>query len=107
MSEMGEIIKEARRLIASGRWTQGRSSKFDNCGRESFCVVGAICRAGKYSKVTTNATADFVEKFAPWTAEDNHPISLRPLARFNDLPSTKAEDVVSVFDKALAELGEL
>lgn len=99
-----DIIKKARDTIANGNWWKG-SARSDDCP-EKVCAVTALgdaCDDFHLNLDDREEVIQFVDRFAPLTKGPN----LRPLAAFNDSPGTTSQDVVNVFDKALAELGEL
>lgn len=99
-----DVIKKARDTIANGYWHQGsgRSAYFP----ERVCAVTALYEASaELSLNDIEKVVQFVDEFAPPRTKGL--LALRPLARFNDDPKTTRQDVVDVFDKALAELGGL
>ena len=99
-----DVIKKARDTIANGNWWKG-SARSGDCP-EKVCAVTALsdaCNDLRLGLGDREKVIQFVDKFVPPTERPN----LRPLAAFNDSPSTTSQDVMDVFDKALAELGGL
>lgn len=95
-------LKTARDIVAE-HWHKGGLED----GQGNYCIVGAV---------TVATSADVT---APWSARKNDAYfalqtKLPPgvdgrgdLADFNDAPATTHQDVLDLFDKALADLGGL
>jgi hypothetical protein len=94
-----EVLKAARELIATpDKWSQGAMARNAD-GRPvwaaandavCFCAEGAIQRAGAgMFNRAFNVVVDLVE-----TGD--------PLHRFNDASTTSHEDILALFDRAIA-----
>jgi hypothetical protein len=109
-----EIIKEARDIVAGGAWTKGHMRRANADGGSSYCALGALHEASMLSIELRSKCIHMTERFAPdvecaglFNSDGFLLETLRPLSRFNDHPDTRLEDIVNIFDKALAELGAL
>lgn len=111
MSEVGDVLKSAKKILEKS-WVKG----FLHAHADSHCMVGAVRKAlygSAYTPVVTQVGHEAMELLArhlPWMPEPEYPDwdwAQQVLPSFNDHPSTRVEDVLTVFDKALAELGEI
>lgn len=111
MSEVGQVLRHARDIVENG-WCQYRVKDGD-----TYCMVGAVNKAycGNphlfHSAGTASHTAlRLLLDCLPWVPQPDNPDyewCNQVLPKFNDDSTTTKEDVLKVFDKALAELGEL
>lgn len=111
MSEAGDVLKTARAMLERA-WVKG----FLTAESNSHCMVGAVRKAlygNAHQPVTTAVGHEVMELLArhlPWMPKVPYPDwdwAQQVIPFFNDHPSTVKEDVLTVFDKALAELGEI
>jgi hypothetical protein len=87
-----EVIRQARDHLAAGHWIKGNHTD----GWGNYCAVGALGR--NIFGYQVRRYVDFLEQFVP---------THQALEIFNDSPNTTLADMLTVFDKALAELGSL
>lgn len=106
-----ELLKGARALLAEGRWHQGdyECSEGDTT---CFCAGGAIATVGD------NGVDALMEEYSPegqaisWLAEHlpAHEVETygadEAVYRFNDAVGRTVEEVVALFDKAIAAHGD-
>lgn len=97
-----EDLRNAKRELLRRGWTQGILESGD--GR--VCAVGAINRATDSCKMDARTHA-VQQQLTVYLDADCFKTELVPLAAFNDRPDTTMQDVVNLFDKALADLGGL
>jgi hypothetical protein len=98
-----QVLRVARAKLAGGGWCKG----FAHTGGadEKSCVLGAIWEAKSILR-SASSVDHLVDDIA--RANFGHlDEKLRPAAAYNDHPDTQLEDVLALFDKALAELGAL
>lgn len=86
-------LRAARNIIEQG-WCKGRNTD----GNGSYCILGAVGVATKNESFATSRYYDAVCELRLQMPEVGLP-------DFNDDPSTTKEDVLGLFDKAIAELG--
>lgn len=96
---------QGAREIVRGHWHKGALSD----GHGNFCAVGAIRQSITGQPTVTMATPELSRVIAAESAvsaklTEEHSFSI---ADFNDAPATVQQDVLNLFDKALAELGGL
>jgi hypothetical protein len=104
-----ELITAAREILSDpNRWHKGFLESFDGA---KVCMLGALDRAsGNYllrSNPARVGVENLIEAHLPggvsaWRGKD-----LVPIAAFNDDPATTHEDVLTLLDKTLADLGAL
>lgn len=99
-----DVIKKARDTIANGYWHQGSARNHEH--PERVCAVTAVIDASYTLDLSLGDTEE-VLAFVDGRVSTPKRGYLRPLARFNDDSKTTRQDVVDLFDKALAELGGL
>ncbi len=87
-----EVLKEARTLISKG-WTRGHYAH-----KNSYCMVGAVmhvCAGRDERQLACRASKEALMGCLPKGYLD--------LVMFNDTPDRTKEEVLAVFDKAIAE----
>lgn len=89
MSEMLEVLKKAREKINNG-WCQGDYVNEEGC----VCTVGAVELTIGRESILFYPTLDFLTKFLPKYSDC--------VIYYNDHPSTTKEDILALFDKAIA-----
>lgn len=108
--EVAEILRSARDIIRQG-WCQHRAQDGNK-----YCMIGAVFKAQtgqSYMNAPTPAGREalyLLMKSLPWTPvpeNAQYDWAAQVIPKFNDDDKTTKEDVLTVFDKALAELGEL
>lgn len=108
--EVADILRGARQIVDAG-WCKYRAQDGNK-----YCMVGAVFKAQTgYSHIMSNNPAGrealyLLMKCLPWTPvpeNTQYDWAAQVLPKFNDDDETTKEDVLIVFDKALAELGEL
>lgn len=90
MTVKEDLIK-TRAKIAAG-WCQGASARNAKGEAVSFCILGAFMASGV---ACSGPTSYALAKVAT-------PGNLGVLARYNDTPGRTKEEVLAVFDKAIA-----
>jgi hypothetical protein len=101
VSETVRVLEEARRLLLEKGWTQGTFARdrkgdaieFDSPRAACFCTSGAIMRVGE----SPDRSAEFyafraLRKF----------LGDQTIAEWNDDPRRTREDVLGLFDRAIA-----
>lgn len=90
MSNVHQMLVEARELIAHpSQWVKGVMSNGDG----AYCSLGAVHFLGdKYGHTTRDQAFDALEKIIPH----------RGIVGFNDAPETTHDDVLVMFDQAIA-----
>lgn len=114
MSAAGDVLRSARDRIAAGQWTKGAMAGKGDDGSPTYCALGAMA-AGELKHGTEGywRARDALTNKLPAINTEGVFVNgwkldaMDPIAAFNDHPDTTREDVVMVFDKTLAELGEL
>ncbi|WPH57722.1 hypothetical protein [Mycobacterium phage WXIN] len=106
MNQTIEDLKAARDIVKD-HWHQGALED----GNGNYCVVGAInkatCGHGYFCATRPGIAArrwsalDALNNHLPWEFQDVG------IPSFNDNESTTHADVLTLFDKALADLGGL
>jgi len=99
---MSNIFEKAAEVLSEQGHCKGTLSSTDKRGNTSYCAIGALYEAtGEYrsnnsltSEAANKAGALVVERFGV-TVPDG--AILHPLAYWNDLPETSAEDVIMLF----------
>jgi hypothetical protein len=97
-----EILTNARALIAKG-WTQGHYARMasgypchENSQRAvSWCLVGAVCRAGE---IYLRQALDAVEYLREIIGDPDLPL----IGNWNDAPGRTQEEVLALLDRAIA-----
>lgn len=87
--EVIAALKRARKLIAKG-WTQ-HEMRASHSGVVCYCAVGALCEATRENTLLYYAAKD---RIVPFTG--------RGVIQFNDAEGRTQEEVLAVFDKAIA-----
>jgi hypothetical protein len=89
---IADVLLTARNRLAAGRWCKGALRD----DRGNVCMYGALSEA--MSRHGLLDSREVVKRLIPhmWCFS---------MAGFNDAPRTTLADVLTVFDKALAELG--
>ncbi|MGH3555139.1 MAG: DUF6197 family protein [Mycobacterium sp.] len=90
--QIADVLLIARNRLAAGQWCKGTLR--DDHG--NVCMYGALSEAmSRHGRLDSH---DVTKLLIPhmWCCS---------MAAFNDAPSTTLADVLTVFDKALAELG--
>jgi len=98
-----DILREAKRLIEEKGWTQGtyaRDSRGEACDWNGatalcFCAEGAMFAAAEALRADAGAecAAGFlIEQVTPAPS----------IVAYNDQPGRSREDVIAIFDKAIA-----
>lgn len=99
------ILREARRLLVEKGWTrnefardaEGCPSSYRGPDAVCFCARGAILRAGDVPDCEDYAPGErFLERALP-----NGPY-YGSIVSFNDSPFTTKEDVLALYDRAIA-----
>jgi hypothetical protein len=100
---VADDLKTARQHLVERGWNQGG---LINGGR--VCAMGALNLAC-WGEVRPGLNADVDRRGPAFAALAKHVPSEfgDEVAMFNDAPTTEFEDVLNLFDKALAELGAL
>jgi hypothetical protein len=95
-----EFLTEARGLIKEG-WCQGSFRKITDNGVE-YCALGAMGYVGTEHHVDLipSARRVFAQLLPEQYFEDTWPM----VARWNDEPGRTQEEVLGMFDKAIAYL---
>lgn len=99
-----EVIKDlkAAREVVSRGWHKGSESD----GKGNFCALAAVSIAtgGSYDEITDHKRFQMVVDalLSRLGSKVKHDV-----AAFNDDPETTHQDVLNLFDKALADLGGL
>ena len=109
-----ETLRAARELVAQG-WCQGDASKTTNGVEDRWCAVGALNKVlwtqGNDLSVSASATdlaiRDEVYLLLQVKLPEKHKADFRGVATFNDDEETTQQDVLDLYDKALADLGGL
>lgn len=98
------LIKNARDILSDpNQWIKGEMLNENGC-----CIIGALKTADtSYFQVDRYEAERELQCHLPGGAEAFMRGSLVPLAQFNDDPETTHQDVLNLFDKALADLGGL
>ena len=99
---MNNIFEKAAEVLSERGHCKGSLSHTDGHGTTSYCAIGALYEAtGEHahnnsltSEAANKAGALVVERFGV-TVPDG--AILHPLAYWNDLPETSAEDVILLF----------
>lgn len=93
--QIAAVLLNARARLASGKW----------CKRHEFDSNGNMCMQGALMAARSAIEAD-VDIFKIEGLLGKH-IWCSSISGFNDASETTLADVLTVFDKALAELGHL
>jgi hypothetical protein len=93
--QIAAVLLDARARLASGKW----------CKRHEFDSNGNMCMQGALMAARSSIEAD-VDIFKIEGLLGKH-IWCSSIPGFNDASETTLADVLTVFDKALAELGHL
>lgn len=93
--QIAAVLLDARARLASGKW----------CKRQEFDSNGNMCMQGALMAARSAIEAD-VDIFKIEGLLGKH-IWCSSIPGFNDASETTLADVLTVFDKALAELGHL
>jgi hypothetical protein len=97
---VAEVLVRARNLLATGRWCKGVFEDSD----DNMCTLGAIRNAARAETLFFGAPYESVEYAAVVQLAAHLPASYS-VAGFNDDEDTTLQDVLTLFDKALADLG--
>jgi hypothetical protein len=89
-NQIAEKLREARALIERG-WCQGSSSRNNEDGTTSYCLLGALSTVNKRYHVYYTAK-DHVEE-----------ILEVPIPVWNDAPGRTQAEVLDLFDRAIAK----
>lgn len=101
-----EDLKAARHYIEQNGWTQGALRNIED---GSICAMGAVClAAGMQIGSPTSVLVEWDRHQEMYDELKKHvPEGFFDVAAYNDDPATTKQDVLNLFDKALAELGGL
>lgn len=99
-----DVLKRAKSLIEDKGWTQGALARnragAHVCPTEhtakSFCMLGACYAANPHPAYMANATDELLMAL---------PKPYFEVEAFNDAPGRTKEEVLAVFDKAIAAAG--
>jgi len=97
-------LTKARALIESG-WVKGTEHRIRYDGTHAYCMIGAIKKAdGSGEARAMKIVGDIAAQMFPRRNNAVLSYGASRIWRVNDSRSTKKDDVLAIFDKAIASL---
>ena len=106
MSNVIQILEDAKTFIENG-WTKGDYTDGEGC----YCAIGACRMAASGSTSVVSLWAEDGQESTPYERAiqrltDVLPGAYGSIPTFNDAPETTLEDVLALFDRAIANEDE-
>lgn len=98
---VAEVLVRARNLLATGRWCKGILED----SNDHVCALGAIRNAARAEAMFNGAPYAAVRDAAADQLAAQLPDVFYRVEHFNDDDGTTLDDVLTLYDKALADLG--
>lgn len=107
MEPIVDILRKARGLVVEKGWTQGAAARdhgdrvvdTNDPAAVCYCAFGALLAA---SHLSGHDAACFIEgRLLPPNSMAG---ALRPIAQFNDTPGRTKEEILALFDRAIAAI---
>lgn len=95
-----EVLQHAKEILETNEWHQGSLCKYADGQPYSFCMLGALSKV----KIAINTSTDDFSTCSTRRAATDIIFSIiaGPLALWNDASGRTKEEVLRVFDQAIA-----